>query len=225
MRRALSVVAVAGLVLVLTEAGHALGSIPDIGGVIHACYSPGSGRLRVIDTGAGQVCRDRESTLEWNQTGPPGPPGGVLKVTTLKTTAQDVDFAPTDALFHERLTLGTFTKDSSSSRVHITWQGPAWIEGHLNGTCTFELRVDGAADNGYTGGGFGTQGGNAVLWLNNGATFNEGAINDSTYFDGLSAGPHVITVWVRGTSDIPGADTCFINPGVFVMTTDVEELA
>ena len=218
---ALTVVVLA-VALLGGSAALALGAIPDSQGVIHGCYGPLKGRLRVIDADAGKICTPRETALDWNQTVPPGPGS---TVTTIKTTAQDVDFVSTDALFHERLTLGSFTKTVDSSLVRITWQGPVWIKGTTDGTCTFELRVDGAADDGYTGDGFGPEGGTSVLWLTNGASINEQAINDSAYFAGLPAGPHVISVWVRGTSDVPGADSCFINPGVFTMTTDIEEIA
>jgi hypothetical protein len=143
-----------------------------------------------------------------------------VNVTTLKTQAQDI-FAPSDVTFHQRIRLGTFTKDSGESRVRITWQGPAWIEGTSDGTCAYQLRVDGSKDTGSTNSAYEAgEGGDAVLWLHNGATFNEGAITDTVYFTGLSAGSHEITMWVRGT----GNPTCFINPGVFTMTTYVEEM-
>lgn len=53
----------------------AYAGIPDSGGVIHACYDPGNGALRVIDSEAGEMCRPKEMALSWNRTGPQGPEG------------------------------------------------------------------------------------------------------------------------------------------------------
>src|SRR5262245_48023941 len=56
----------------------AYASIPDSGGVIHGCYTPGgttAGKLRVINTDAGQSCKATANPLNWNQQGVQGPPG------------------------------------------------------------------------------------------------------------------------------------------------------
>src|SRR5207237_1109993 len=55
--------------------GIAYATIPDLSGLISACYSGTSGALRVIDITAGQKCSATEKTLSWNQTGPAGPQG------------------------------------------------------------------------------------------------------------------------------------------------------
>jgi hypothetical protein len=55
--------------------GIAWASIPDGGGVIHACYKGGNGDLRVIDPSLGGACKASESPLSWSQTGPAGAPG------------------------------------------------------------------------------------------------------------------------------------------------------
>jgi len=54
-----------------------LASIPDAGNVIHGCYFPLTGILRVIDTGATapQHCFPGETSLSWNQKGPAGEAG------------------------------------------------------------------------------------------------------------------------------------------------------
>jgi hypothetical protein len=62
-------------VLVAVTGGVAYATIPAADGVIHGCYSNRDGKLRVVDTEAGQGCVDRETALDWNQQGPPGPPG------------------------------------------------------------------------------------------------------------------------------------------------------
>ena len=56
--------------------GAAVGfsAIPGNGGVISGCYDQ-KGVLRVIDADAGQTCGSKETPLNWNQTGQPGPTG------------------------------------------------------------------------------------------------------------------------------------------------------
>ena len=54
--------------------GIAYAAIPDNQGVIHGCRNNGSGGLRVIDS-ANASCTAAETPLNWNQTGPQGPPG------------------------------------------------------------------------------------------------------------------------------------------------------
>jgi hypothetical protein len=57
-------------------AGVVQASIPDSKGVIHGCYANKDGSVRVIDTGAGGACdAKKETSLDWNQAGPTGPPG------------------------------------------------------------------------------------------------------------------------------------------------------
>jgi hypothetical protein len=62
---AIAITAIAGAVAVAT--------IPDASGVIHGCYNK-SGDLRVIDD-AVETCKQNETPLNWNQTGPQGPSG------------------------------------------------------------------------------------------------------------------------------------------------------
>ena len=77
MKRKLIRPAFVGLAIVgaLALGGIAYATIPDGGGVIHGCYQKNQGSLRVIDTGAGQVCTSSESPLNWSQTGPQGQQG------------------------------------------------------------------------------------------------------------------------------------------------------
>jgi hypothetical protein len=67
-------------VAVLATAALAIGatayaSIPDSGGVIHGCYLKGVGTLRVIDSPSQKCFTAIETPIQWNQTGPQGPPG------------------------------------------------------------------------------------------------------------------------------------------------------
>jgi hypothetical protein len=80
-------------VLALLGGAAAWASIPDAGGVIHACRTTKGGTIRVIDTDVGQTCGKDEAPLTWNQAGPQGPqgpagiPGGISgyeQVTTVQ---------------------------------------------------------------------------------------------------------------------------------------------
>ncbi|HKX82764.1 MAG TPA: hypothetical protein VJL58_00960 [Pyrinomonadaceae bacterium] len=53
-------------------AAIAYASIPDANGIIHGCYKKAGGTLRVVDGGV--QCASNELALNWNQTGPQGPP-------------------------------------------------------------------------------------------------------------------------------------------------------
>jgi hypothetical protein len=70
-----AVVALTIVGALLVAGGIAYATIPDGGGVIHACYQKNQGALRVIDTDKAQTCSSSESPLIWNQTGQQGPPG------------------------------------------------------------------------------------------------------------------------------------------------------
>jgi hypothetical protein len=75
MRALLSVRLWLGVVVGVVAAsgvGVALGAISDSGGVIHGCYLS-NGNLRVIDVADG--CKNNETALSWNKTGPAGPQG------------------------------------------------------------------------------------------------------------------------------------------------------
>jgi hypothetical protein len=71
-RRVLRGVGVVGAGLAATAV--ALATIPDSSGVIHGCYTKGSGALRVIDDSV-TSCKPSETSLDWNAAGQPGPPG------------------------------------------------------------------------------------------------------------------------------------------------------
>jgi len=70
MKRTTKILAtIAGTASLVSLGGAAFASIPDAGGVIHACYSRSSGGLRVSDSGA---CTSKETSLSWNNVGPSG---------------------------------------------------------------------------------------------------------------------------------------------------------
>ena len=65
------------LVTFALAGGVAYATIPDGGGVIHACYDKQSGQARIFDPAGGAIkgCGKTESDVSWNQTGPQGPAG------------------------------------------------------------------------------------------------------------------------------------------------------
>jgi hypothetical protein len=67
--------AAALVAMLVIGAGVAYASIPDQTGTIHGCYKTGDGKLRVIDTDAGETCLQSEVSLDWNQKGPQGATG------------------------------------------------------------------------------------------------------------------------------------------------------
>jgi hypothetical protein len=69
-RRRLAVVSVA---IFAVAGGIAYGSIPDAGGVYHACLAK-TGAIRIIDTDTDQ-CKAFETAITFNQKGQPGDPG------------------------------------------------------------------------------------------------------------------------------------------------------
>ncbi len=71
-RRALFLVA--GIGAGLAVSAVALATIPDSGGVIHACYKKSGGALRVIDDSVTN-CAGSETSLNWNVAGQQGPQG------------------------------------------------------------------------------------------------------------------------------------------------------
>jgi hypothetical protein len=96
-------------------AALAVASVPGSNGVIHGCYlvdSTGAPvttgpNLRIIDPSLGQQCLgaqgefQSESSLSWNQTGPPGPPGKSVTIAgghtfTVGHTVVTVGFPPSE---------------------------------------------------------------------------------------------------------------------------------
>jgi hypothetical protein len=53
--------------------GIAYASIPDTGGVFHACYKKNGGQVRLVNSASD--CTSAETAAEWNQTGPTGATG------------------------------------------------------------------------------------------------------------------------------------------------------
>jgi hypothetical protein len=69
MRRIAKVAAIAAAVTI-TATGIAYASVPDAGGVIHACFSKSA--TRIVDN---PKCKSGEKAIAWSQRGPQGPAG------------------------------------------------------------------------------------------------------------------------------------------------------
>jgi hypothetical protein len=70
--RRLLISGIASFFLAMTGIG--LATIPSPNGVIYGCYTKSTGTIRVIDAGV-TGCKQGETLLPWNQTGPQGPIG------------------------------------------------------------------------------------------------------------------------------------------------------
>jgi hypothetical protein len=84
MRKALLILTV----LLVVAGGVAYAAIPGADGTINGCYKTGDGTLRVIDAEAGATCKTNEKPIAWSQTGPPGEPGGPLRIATIFQSAR-----------------------------------------------------------------------------------------------------------------------------------------
>jgi hypothetical protein len=62
-------------IVILLAGGVAYASIPAADGTINGCYKNNTGALSVIDSAA--TCPSGSTALNWSQTGPQGPAGGV----------------------------------------------------------------------------------------------------------------------------------------------------
>jgi hypothetical protein len=211
------------LVACLIGAGLVVGlgyaSIPDSNGVIHACYDK-AGTLRVIDSPA-QSCSAKETPLDWSQTGPQGPPGEPATVKRTRLHYSEIDtFQPTTATagsYFLLRTVGSFSKDEASTSIKLTWVGHVWQIGE--GQCNFQLRIDGANDVGGTGPGVDTTSGGAAV-INGESGFSP--VGVTTFFEGLSAGTHTVSIWVR-TAGVSTPE-CLSNPGNYGQDVFVEEV-
>ena len=68
---------IAVIALIVAFSGVSKATVPDSGGMIHACVTVANGTLRIIDTEATppQVCHTGEYLLSWNKEGREGDEG------------------------------------------------------------------------------------------------------------------------------------------------------
>jgi len=77
LRSPVAVALIASTATAVLVAGISTASIPDSSGVIHGCYKTAgtSHALKVIDNAVTANCPHGYTSLNWDQTGPQGPPG------------------------------------------------------------------------------------------------------------------------------------------------------
>jgi hypothetical protein len=83
-RNRLQAAAVGAVLVGSLTAGVSYAAIPDSSGIIHGCYNIKTGALKVIDSAVKAGCPKNTTSLNWNQTGPPGAPS---YATTMTITA------------------------------------------------------------------------------------------------------------------------------------------
>jgi hypothetical protein len=109
--------------------------------------------------------------------------------------------------------LGSFSKNSATSTVLLTWNTHVDAMGEPGTFCDFQIRVDGRPDTDREGGG-----GRAVVYVPPSSAGGSSPVTVSTLFGRVGAGNHTASVWVRGT-----ARECLENYGNFPRSVIVEE--
>ena len=105
-----------------------------------------------------------------------------------------------------RLTLGTFTKRRSDSRIQLLWNGSVRVDKndvrpYNNDQCGYQLRIDFDPAANDAGQGWSYIEDQSV------------PMNLSATFDGLDAGQHEVTIFIDGNGGaITGPEACEINP-------------
>src|SRR6266516_2681987 len=116
-RLAILVLALGGL-----AGGVAYATIPDGGGVIHACYRTDSGAVRLIDA-ADEKCLEGEAAVDWNVRGPIGPTGA--EGPAGPAGPQGPAGPAGSGSFHWRGEYSPFTSYATDDAVH--YDGSSWI--------------------------------------------------------------------------------------------------
>ncbi len=106
--------------------------------------------------------------------------------------------------------LGTFNKISASTLARVTWQSHVTMS--VAGTsCDFQIRIDDVNHSGGTG----LDGPDTVV-----NSADRSPATQVAAFEGLAAGSHTISLWVRGA----GAPTCVDNAGNFPRSVLIEQI-
>jgi len=173
-----------------------------------------NGSLLSADFRAGQLPAGPQGPK--GDTGPKGDPGqqgpagtpAVYKRTRL-TYSGTITTPDTSASFVQERVVGTFTKDRADSVIELV------ALGHASGSgvaCSWQLRIDGANNQGAAGAGA-FDGTEANVQINAGVPYTITSV-----FQGLAAGSHQVTLWVRGV-----ASNCTNNPGNYTRVVYVNE--
>jgi len=145
------------ITLSIVAVGVAYATIPDSAGVIHGCYKTADGKLRVVDS-ATQTCASGESSLNWNQAGPPGPQGPPGTPAVQSTVTSSDEFAATGTVIAdiapdstgEYLAFATFVVDNvgpSEAAVRCRFIVPDDIV-PVTSEAVAEVPVDGTGNGG-----------------------------------------------------------------------------
>lgn len=122
--------------------------------------------------------------------GPQGPEGApaVVKRTLLRKNSGQTTANPglTDAR-HE--VIGSYTKDQAGTVVKLTWMGT--VTKATTGYCEFQIRIDGAAENGSTSTGTGFALGGSIVY---GPTQTGSFFSNTSVWNSLAPGTHEMTV-------------------------------
>ena len=125
--------------------------------LISACYSNANGNVRIIDP-ASEPCRSGESSVSWNRTGPPGPPGS-SGPTSVSASGTEIDNFGTIIVSHTTtaaeagLTLITATanvKDMDGSQGGVRQVNCGVMLGNAGAGDVVTLRETGISDQGDT---------------------------------------------------------------------------
>ena len=96
----------------LGASGVAFAVIPDVAGVIHACYAKQNGALRVSDAPA---CTKNETAISWNKVGPAGLTWqGIWSATTT--------YQPRDAVAYQGSSYLALATNTASTPPGTNWQ-------------------------------------------------------------------------------------------------------
>jgi hypothetical protein len=132
-----------------TAVGIAYASIPDSGGVIHACYQNVTGAskpVKLLNTSQKTTCPNGWLPVSWNQQGVPGPPGPSGTSIILRSRASGIDAVPNDwvdvALSPSTWTQSATEVDLLTGSIRVT--APATCNGYTgNADLQTETYVDG----------------------------------------------------------------------------------
>jgi hypothetical protein len=127
-----AVVVTAGVV----TAGVSAASIPDSAGVIHGCYTNAAPHtLRVVDTATTASCPGGTTSLKWNATGPPGPPGTINSNSSSAYLSNAVAIPHTSWVTLQSVTLtipsGPNHQVELNGQIEIRNQGSQFAAGQL----------------------------------------------------------------------------------------------
>lgn len=196
-------------VIVLVTGIIAYASIPDANGIIHGCYKKTGGQLRVID-GETSACDNNEMPIQWDQTGPQGPPAPPRLITVGTDNGTFGLMGCTQTLRSK-----DFVKQSDTTSLRITYHDSAHVSIFTQGgvpSYVVETRIDGLAVSPTP-----------IYSLITGETGNAATNIGFTsfgYANGIPAGTHTISTHYSGFGSSPS--NCYRGNAY---TVEIEEIS